>query len=178
MGAPATARLARKTETKLPHVFRGELLLIDVRCKGRAVLQLSRPVKDLLTRVFNAGGGPGNRDGHFVPDCVEPGLLRSFPDLRHDIREFLVRSGKRQRAFRLDVEERIGAIGVRGMDDDVVKRVARRALLKSDSSDGRARQATGFTARKQRQEIERANLSLELGPGIACRCRRRDLWRL
>ena len=152
--------------------------MIDVRREGRAVLQLSRPVQDLLTRVFNAGGGPGNRDGHFVPDCLEPGFLRSLPYLSHDLPEFLVRSGKRQRAFRLDVEERIGPIGVRGMDDDVVKRTARRALLESNRPDVRAWQATGFAAGKQRQKIERANLHLELRPGVTCRCRRGDLWRL
>ena len=132
-------------------------------------------MQDLLTRVFNAGGGPGNRDGHFMPGCLEPGLLRSLPHPRHDIRKFLIRSDKRQRAFRLDVEERIGAIGVRGMNADVVKRTARRTLLEFNCSDRRARQATWFAARKQRQEIERADLSLELGPGVTCRCRRRNL---
>ena len=95
--------------------------------------------------------------------------LCGLPHPRHDIGEFLVGSRKRQRAFCLDFEDRVGAVSVGGLDDHVVKRTARTALLEFNSTDGRARQASRFAAGKQRQKIKRADLSLELRAGIAGR---------
>ena len=119
VGAPATARLARKTLTKSRMPFRGEILLVDVRREGRAVRQLPRPMQDLLARVLDSRGGSRDRNGQLVLDCLEPGFARpptSAP--RHP--RIPCRSGKRQRALCLDFEDCVGAVGVGGMDDDIV----------------------------------------------------------
>jgi hypothetical protein len=135
---------------EVPHPFRREFFAIDVRRERRAVRELSRPMQDLLTCVLHPRCCPCDRNSQFVPARLELGLLRSLPHLRYDIREFLVGSRKRQRAFCLDFEDRVGAVGVRGLDDHIVKRTARTALLEFNSSDGRPRQAARFAAGKQR----------------------------
>jgi hypothetical protein len=134
-------------------------------------------MEDLLAGVFHPRGRPRDRDGQFISANLELGLLRGLPHPRHGIPEFLVGGRERQRPFGLNFEDRRGAVGIHGVDDHVVKRMARSTLLESNGSYGRTRQAPRFGAGKQRQKIERADFSLELRAGAAGRCRRRNLLR-
>ena len=162
---------------KCPHPIRREFFAFDVRREHRAIGELPRPMQNLLTRVLNPRGCPCNRNGQLVPARFELGLPRRLPHLRHDIREFFIGRRKRQRALCLDFENRGRAVGVRGLNDHIVKRTARPSLLEFDSTGGRARQTARFTAGKQRQKIKRADLALELRSCVTGRCWRCDLRR-
>lgn len=116
----------------------------------RAIRELPRPVQDLLASVLNPRRRPCDRDGEFVPACSEFGFLRGLPHLRHDILELHVGRREGQRAFCLDFEDGGGAVGIRGLDDHVVQRPARSALLEFDGPDRRAGQTARLGTRNQR----------------------------
>jgi hypothetical protein len=162
---------------EVAHPFRREFLAIHLSREGRAIRELPRPMQNLLTRVLHPRRRPGDRDGQFVSAGLEVGLLRGIPHLGHDIPEFRVGGRERQGTFGLNFQHRGRAVGVHRLDDHVIQGMARSALLKAHGSDSCTRQAARFAAAKQRQKIERADLSLELRAGVAGRCRRRNLRR-
>jgi hypothetical protein len=73
---------------------------------------MTRPLQDLLARLFDACRRPRDGDGQFIARRPKFGFLGGLPNLRNDLPELSIGSRERQRALGLDFERRIRPIGV------------------------------------------------------------------
>src|SRR5215470_10223167 len=151
------------------HVVVGRPRPTNAGKEGGGVADLARPRQDVLVGSIDLARCAGRRDTEFVARAPEVGPPRGFHDLLDHRSERRVARREADCTLDLDLQNTGDAPSIAGENGHVIEGASSGCSLELDQVDGRAGEAAGFVSGEHSEQVELANLALEVAAGRSAR---------